>query len=130
MKSAIDRARDNAGQRLAQLALDDADIDLRMLLTKAREGARQDHRAENRPGADHDTAAPALDEIVDLALRAAELTEDDARAPLQRTAQRGRPHALRRAIEHGAADAPLQELDAARQRRLAGLQAPRRVAER
>jgi len=73
---------------------------------------------------------PALDQFVDLALRAAELAEDEARAPLQRAAERRWPHAMRRAIEHRATDAALQQLDAARQRRLAGLQAARRIAER
>src|SRR5262249_11574651 len=110
--------------------LDDAHIDARMLELKARDGARQDHRAEDRAGADHDAAPPAFDQFVDLALRAAELAEDEARAPLQRAAERRWPHAMRRAIEHRAADAALQQLDAARQCRLAGLQAARRVAER
>src|SRR6185437_3318104 len=130
VKSAIDVARNHAGQRLAHQALDDADIDARMLHLKARDGARQDHRTEDRAGANHDTAPSSLDQLVDLALRAAEFAKDEAGAPLQRTAERRRSHALRRSIEHRAADALLQQLDAARQRRLAGLQAAGGIAER
>src|SRR5262249_10973962 len=97
---------------------------------KPRQGARQDRNAEDRAGADDDAAAPALDEIVDLALRVVELAEDDARAPLQRAAECRWPHAVRRAIEHRAADALLQQSATARQWRLPRLQTARRIAER
>src|SRR6185437_2734990 len=84
---------------------------------------------KDRASADHDTTAPAFNEVIDLALRAAELSENDARPPLKRAAERRRTHSMRGTIEQRAADAPLQQFDAARQSRLAGLQAARRIAE-
>src|SRR6185312_7554516 len=88
MEGAIDLPVFDALQRLTHLRLDDRDIDIRTFRLKARDGARQDHGTKDRASADHDTTAPAFNEIIDLALRAAELAENDARPPLQRAAER------------------------------------------
>ena len=130
MKGAIDLPGLDALQGVAHLRLDDRDIDIREFRLKAREGGRQDREREHRSGADDDFAAPRRHQVVELALRAADLAHDDARAPLERPPECRRPHAMRRAIEDGAADRLLQQLHAARESRLAGVQPPRGIAQR
>src|SRR6185437_16088821 len=130
MKDAIDLTGFEAFQSVAHLRLDDRDIDVGILRLKARDRARQDREREHRSSTDHDSAAPRRDEVVELAPGAADFAHDDARPPFEPAPESRRPHAMRRAIEDGAADSLLELLHAAGESRLAGVQSPRGIAER
>src|SRR6185312_11015398 len=84
MKGAIDLAGAQPLERLAHLRLDDHHIDMGIARLKPRDRARQDRCCEHRAGADNDLTAARGDEIIELALRAADLADDEAGAPLQR----------------------------------------------